>query len=156
MIQRIQTVYFLIALLLIGSTFFGIDIFSVKLDELGTRTFDISAFHISESGNVFQNSTLWIYSAVAALSLIITIFSFKSREKQITLAKMCILIVLLVGGWFMVMGYQFLSKTEFPKNHGVIPGIGFYLFVSSIIFIILGLRGVQKDKKLIDSVDRIR
>lgn len=156
MIQRIQTLYFFVALLLVCSIFFGFDIFSVKLDELGTRTFDISAFHISESGNAFQNSTLWIYGAVAALALIITIGTFKNREKQITLAKMSILIVLLIGGWFMVMGYQFLNKSEFPKNHGVIPGIGFYLFVSSIIFIVLGLRGVQKDKKLIDSVDRIR
>ena len=156
MIQRIQTLYFFIALLLVCSTLFGFDIFSVKLDELGTRTFDISAFHISESGNAFRNSTLWIYSAVAALTLIITIATFKSREKQITLAKMAILIVLLVSGWFVVMGYQFLSKSEFPKNHGVILGTGFYLFASSIVFILLGLRGVQKDKKLIDSVNRIR
>jgi len=156
MIQRIQTLYFFIALLLVSSTFFGFEIFSVKLDELGTRTFDVTAFHILDSGNVFQKSTLWIYSAVAALTLIITIMTFKNREKQITLAKMAILIVLLVGGWFVVMGNQFLSKSEYPKNHGVILGLGFYLFASSIIFIVLGLMGVRKDKKLIDSADRIR
>lgn len=156
MIQRIQTVYFVLALLLIASPMFGLTLFSVKIDELGGNTFDVTPFAILSNGNPIQGAVLWIYCAIPIVAVLLTIFTFKAREKQITLAKMSIALVLLISGWFIVSGYQFLSKSEYPKNHGIILGIGFYLFASSVIFLILGYRGVRKDKKLIDSVDRIR
>ncbi len=156
MLQRIQTVYFTIALLLIASPMFGLTLFSVKIDQLGVNTFDVTPFAVLSNGNSIQSAVLWIYCVIPIIAVLLTIFTFKTREKQMTLAKMSILLVLLISGWFVVSGYQFLSKSEYPKNHGVILGIGFYLFVSSVIFLILGFRGVRKDKKLIDSVDRIR
>lgn len=156
MLQRIQTVYFTIALLLIASPLLGLELFSVKIDELGGNTFDVTPFAILSKGIPMQMSVLWIYCVIPVIAVLLTIFTFKSREKQMTLAKMSIALVILISGWLIVSGYQFLSKSEYPKNHGVILGIGFYLFASSIIFLILGFRGVRKDKKLIDSVDRIR
>lgn len=156
MLQRIQTVYFAIALILIASPLFGLTLFSIKLDEIGTSTFEITPFAVLAKGIPTMGVVLWIYCVIPLIAVLITIFAYKTREKQITLTKMSIVLVLLISGWLFVSGYDFLSKSEYPKNHGVIPGIGIYLFTSSILFLFLGMRGVIKDKKLIDSVDRIR
>jgi hypothetical protein len=38
----------------------------------------------------------------------------------------------------------------------LMPGVGFFFFLSSIIFVYLAIRGINKDKKLLDSLNRLR
>jgi hypothetical protein len=56
-----------------------------------------------------------------------------------------------------------ISVTTFGVNGyssetiiGVHVGIGFYLLVSGLPFTYFAMRGVQKDKMLLDSLDRLR
>lgn len=156
MIQRIQTLYFFIALVLLSLPLFGMNLYSVKLDQLGTTIMDVTAYNVESAGGSVQKVTLWIYVIVPVLATLITLITFKSRDKQLTLSRMSMVIVALVCGWIFFTGIQFLSKSEYPKNHGVIPGIALYLMAGSIVFLFLGMRGVKKDKKLIDSLDRLR
>ena len=155
MIQRIQTLYFLTALILISLPLFGMPLYNVKLEQLGDMKAVVGAF----SFEMFEGthaSMLWVYIVIPALAVLLTIFLFKDRNKQATMAKLSAALVVFAAAWIFYTGTQFLKGVEYPKNHGVVPQLAYYCFVGSIVFILLGLRGVNKDKKLIDSLNRLR
>ncbi len=157
MIQRIQTVYFFVALVLIILPLFGLSLYIVKADELGALNFEISAFSVKLNGVDKQPSLLWIYSLIPALGVLLSIFLFKDRKKQALMARVSAALVVFASAWIYYTGIQFLSNESGNlQNHGVIPQVAYYCFVASIVFILLGLRGVNKDKKLIDSLNRLR
>ena len=155
MIQRIQTVYFSIALILIVLPLFGMPLYNVKLEELGDMKAVIGAFSFTIFGGV-QSTLLWVYVVIPAIAVLLTIFLFKDRKKQATMAKLSAVLVLFAGGWIFYTGLEFLKGSDSPQNHGVVPQVAYYCFVASVVFILLGLRGVNKDKKLIDSLNRLR
>jgi len=157
MIQRIQTVYFFVALVLIILPLFGLPLYDVKVDQLGTLNFEISAFSVKLNGVDTQASLLWIYSLIPALGVLLSIFLFKDRKKQALMVKVSAGLVLFASAWIYYTGIQFLSNEQGNlQNHGVVPQVAYYCFVASLVFILLGLRGINKDKKLVDSLNRLR
>lgn len=155
MIQRIQTVYFLLALILISIPLFGLPLYVVKLEQLGEMKAIVSALSY-QLYEVVEPTVLWVYIALPALAVLLTIFLFKDRKKQATMAKLSIGLVAFSSGWIFYTGMQFFNESTNLKNHGVVPQVAYYCFAASIVFILLGLRGVNKDKKLIDSLNRLR
>src|SRR6218665_909649 len=143
MIQRIQTVYFFAALILILLPLFGMPFYMVKGDQTGSMIFEIGAFDVKFNGVSQQSTLLWVYTLVPALAVLFTIFLFKDRKKQATMAKLSAGLVVFAGAWIYYTGIQFLSGSEYPKNHGVVPQVAYYCFIASIVFILLGLRGVN-------------
>jgi len=153
MIQRIQTIYFFIALILVAIPLFGLTFFECNSN--GT-ILTIDAYKLENSATK-EISSHWFYVFHYALVLLLVwvIFSYKNRNRQHTLAWFAFALNLAVGGW---MFYYAIDKAmqhncspEFPT-----PGIGFYLYQSAFIFILLGIGGVRKDRKLIASLNRIR
>lgn len=160
MIQRIQTIYFsLSALILIyfsvGApiiSFYGNDIsYLLKSNELIATT----------SGNPVAETSVKYYfigAIVLTLWLIYVIISFRSLKKQLSAARI---------GSFMYAAYLMIivlsyfigeSLTENPTvgEKSAQFELGTYLLAVGYIFYLFGIRGIKKDKKLIDSVDRIR
>jgi lysylphosphatidylglycerol synthetase-like protein (DUF2156 family) len=155
MIQRIQTVYFLIAALLVATTLFGTDLFS----------FDQGEYVHSTAYKLFRGSDLegkkvdfWMLSLVQIIFALMIIFSFKMRHRQIFLGWILLVLNILSSVW-IVLGANVHSvecSTCDQTATNLSFGVVFFLHAAAFIFVFLGIRGVRKDKKMIDSLNRLR
>ena len=96
-----------------------------------------------------SNLLLLILSAGVGIASLISIFLYKNRKTQLRI----VLITLLVSIINLVL---FFTQTK-----KFVPGEGSYnltaIFAIVVpIFIILAMRGIKKDEKLVKSLDRLR
>ena len=147
MIQRIQSVYLSISVLLIGLLFFlpfaeivkdgAIYLFNFKgilLDGV-----------VKETGSII---TAFIF-VIIALHLI-AIFSYKNRKQQIKIVFSVILVLVGLLGAFVYYTYFLFSGAIVSFKFGVA------LPLVAIILDYLAIRAIGKDEALIRSIDRIR
>ncbi|MGB0885321.1 MAG: DUF4293 family protein [Chitinophagales bacterium] len=129
MIQRIQTIYFFIAAVLLFVFAFFTDF---NLLELVNKTI-----------NLFIPA---IASVVVAFFSVVIILLFKNRNFQSKLSAFLILLVIAIIAYFI---YSFGIKLFYKEWT-------FYLLPAAMLSIFLGKQNVEKDEKLIRSVDRLR
>ncbi len=135
MLQRIQTVYLLIVILVMALLpFWSYAYLWIEIYE--------GAFYI-------KNELLFyvIFFGSATLAFI-TIFLFKNRKLQFVLNRLNILINLFLLGVFV---YKVLTLSNISEK-----GFGLLLPVLAIIFLVLANKAIKKDENLIKSVDRLR
>ncbi len=154
MIQRIQTVYFLLAALLVATTLFGTDLFAYHQ----AGEFHASAYKLFRGTEGFKKVDFWMLSVIQIIFAIMIIFSFKMRHRQIFLGWILLLLNIFSTAW-MVLGavaepMQCTACNEPATNLSF--GVVFYTHAVVFIFVFLGIRGVRKDKKTIDSLNRLR
>lgn len=155
MIQRIQTLYLLFAAIAASvmfffplAAFFGEHNFELYIYEL-------KFFDPTPSLNVGEYFLLPLLGAVVLIIFLslLSIFNFKSRKRQIMMIRvnMALTLILLAGYFF---GYIGLLE----EHVGGAPEYKFASFMPALVFLCLLLanRGVQKDEKLIRSMDRLR
>ncbi len=135
MLQRIQSVYLLIAVVCSG-------IFSSLTD-----LFVINGVTI---GMIDSIPYLLLFEGSALLSFI-SIFLFKSRQTQFVLGRLNIILNFILLGLFV---FRLLSLPGGPANPE--KGIGLLLPVFSIVFLALANKAIKKDETLVKSVDRLR
>ena len=152
MIQRIQSVYLLLVVVLMGvvmslplGIYIGADGGVSSLRALGI---DIAG--------VGHDSSCWGLFAIALLSAIIalaTIFLYKNRKLQVRLTIFNILVII---GWYatfiaFVMAYkeQLVSASFHCSTGCVLPLI-------AVFFYLLAIRGIRKDERLVKAADRLR
>ncbi len=141
MIQRIQTVF-----LLIAST---LGILSLKTSfYAGHRLNDAipkEVINMTASYNILL-TTFTVATATVAL---LTIFLFKNRKLQMKIA-----ITSLVLSFITLLLYYWQSKS-FDANESSLT-LTAIIPMAIPVMIILAIRGIYKDEKLIKSVDRLR
>lgn len=154
MIQRIQSVYLFLAIVLTASLFF------VPYAELTNKAGDLflldskGLYPVSPSNAVaiFANSIIIFLCAASIAILITTIFRYKSLGRQMNLSKIGLLILLTLAGIVFYEIYKsnsLLGGTYSIKIFAAFP-------VISIILVWLAMRGMHKDDQLLKSIDRIR
>ena len=131
MIQRIQTIYLLIATIAFALLSFKIPFWSLN-DE----------FMYAQNDNKLYLLliTLFVFSLIG-------IFLFKKRTVQMKLLRLSILIE------FVVVVRLFLT---FKELNTPLDAKVFFLLMSAFVALLLAYRGVKKDENLVRSVDRIR
>lgn len=154
MIQRIQTVYFLLAALLAASTLFGTELFSFTQGDVVLST----AYKLTRGGEFTSRTDFWMLTAIQVVFALMIIFSFKQRQRQLFLGWVLFLLNILTTVW-MLTGLNVYSSdcadcTEKVTNPAF--GFVFYLHAIACIFALLGILAVRKDKKIIDSLNRLR
>lgn len=140
MIQRIQTVWFLIATLLLGLTF---------LFDIYKQTSIADLANLSLGNDLLGIITV----SVAMLLSFYTIFLFKNRKKQITFAWFSIISALVA------FAYLYIACDRYTEQYNIVDGhywIGLFMPLLSLVFLFMGLFGIRKDQKLIKSLDRLR
>lgn len=159
MIQRIQTVYLLIA----GLVLFGLFLFPYvnysDLVGLGKNVKVTGVYGMTAGQAVHERNFSYILQTVATVVLgllpIFTIFKFKQRKVQLLLIWVEIIAILFFAIWLYSSASTHLSTVGQFLGAGNI-GVGFFLLPISIIFCALALGGVRRDEKLIRSADRLR
>ena len=135
MLQRIQTLYLLIAAVCSGA----LSLSTYLLVSEGVTLYVIDSI-----------SYLVLFEGSAMLSLI-SIFLFKSRQTQFVLGRLNIILNFILLGLFV---FRLLSLPGGPANPE--KGIGLLLPIFSIVFLALANKAIKKDETLVKSVDRLR
>lgn len=149
MIQRIQTLYLLIATALMAVAIFT----PVAQFFDGTQEYTLTAFALKDAAGVTAQPALYmgILLALAGLLPFIVIFLFKNRQLQI---RLCGAEIVLLLGSVIVMGIYFYHSTRLFDVSSLKIGIAMPLI--AIIFVALAIRSIFRDEVLVRSLDRIR
>ena len=143
MIQRIQTIYLLIASLVSGGLIFVFDLWKT----LKERVFTLDLFQ--------QDSTLLksipISFLISAILSIVAIFLFKKRQLQFVIGRIIIIINFFILGLLIYLSLNLPGETLVSEK-----GIGMFLPVLSILLVVLANKAIKKDEDLVKSVDRLR
>lgn len=144
MIQRIQSIYLLIATLLSGGLIFFLNLWVTEQD---TEFFALDSL---SSGNLLLASIFVLFIASAILTLI-TIFQFKKRQLQFVLGRLAILINFILVGILVYFTQNLSGETQVSEK-----GIGLLIPIFTIVFVVLANKAIKKDEELVKSVDRLR
>ena len=136
MIQRIQTLYLILAL---GSSAGLIFVFSLWLDENKTEVFAMDNYYY-----------LGMFLGSAALSFI-SILSFKKRKNQFVFGRLNIILNFVLLGLLVSESLNLSGDASVSEK-----GIGMFIPIVSIVFLVLANVAIKKDENLVKSVDRLR
>ena len=135
MLQRIQTLYLLIAAICSGV--------------LSSTTYLIVSGDVVIG--IIDSLAYFLLFLGSALLSVISIFLYKSRQTQFVLGRLNIILNFILLGLFV---YRLLSLPGEPANSE--KGIGLLLPVFSIVLLALANKAIKKDESLVKSVDRLR
>jgi hypothetical protein len=144
MIQRIQTVYLLLATIGSGGLIFVFDLWK---NMEGISFFVMDAFN---SGNTWLLMMAVLFFISAFLTFF-TIFLFKNRKLQFVLGRLSILINFILLGVLIYFSQNLSGETIVSEK-----GIGLVIPILSIVLVVLANRAIKRDEELVKSVDRLR
>jgi len=160
MIQRLQTLYFAISMILLAILLTGMDIFRFVTEK---TTYAFSAFGVEkritespDSKTETISSTPYYIGIIAfILFIFFALMSYKKLNFQVKLARAIFYLYLLMTIGVVIASQvcnTCVSSEEVTKE----LGLGFYLIVAGLPFTLLAQIGVIRDKKLLDSLNRLR
>ena len=154
MIQRIQTLYLLLALAIQSSVFFSdLGVFCGPERLLALRFSGL--FDITDSTSAILFQALWPLATLAvvmSLLLLVSIFSFRHRPLQMRLCGIAVGLELGLSGliYYLCSSIAADSQLEWPFGFiGLLPAV-------SVIPTILAYRAIHRDELIIKSLDRLR
>ncbi len=136
MLQRIQTIYLLLALVVTGVLPFVFPLWVIE-------------------GKDFYFMQNLVFSALFALSTtlsVISIFSYKKRQNQFVMGRLNIILNLILLGLFVYGSLNLSGETPVVSE----KGIGMFLPIVAIVLLALANKAIKKDEDLVKSVDRLR
>ncbi|MBU2947176.1 DUF4293 domain-containing protein [Zobellia uliginosa] len=136
MIQRIQTIYLSIVILIAGVLPFWINLWS-----------DAEGNEIFARNDVFISGAFYISAVLALISIVL----FKNRKNQFVLNRLNMILNIFLLGFFVYRSQNLSGEISVSEK-----GIGMLIPVISIVLLVLANRAIKKDEDLVKSVDRLR
>lgn len=137
MLQRIQTVYLILTLIVIGVLPFFIPLWN------------------TDNGITFyfmQDIKYTIGFGLCSTLALVSIFSYNNRQNQFVMNRMNIILNLILLGLFLYHLLNLSGETQKVSE----KGIGIFLPIVAIVLLVLANKSIKKDEDLVKSVDRIR
>ncbi|OBX21708.1 MULTISPECIES: DUF4293 domain-containing protein [Bizionia] len=136
MLQRIQTLFLLLAAIVSGGL--------IYVFELWTTPEDVK---------VFADDINYVFALflVSAFFSIFSISRYKSRKSQFMLGRLNIILNFILLGLFVYLSLNLSGETIVSEK-----GIGIFLPIVSIVLLALANKAIKKDEDLVKSVDRLR
>jgi uncharacterized membrane protein HdeD (DUF308 family) len=155
MLQRIQSIYLLIASLALFALFLFPLVHNVYYNN---KPVTIMVTGIYEDVNGKQAHTQFfitetVITAIVSILPIILIFLYKNRKQQIYLGYLAMVIVIAYSFWLSHIVKIIMGDAMINTQNG---GIGLLLSSISLVFILLAIMAIQRDEKLVKSADRLR
>jgi Domain of unknown function (DUF4293) len=137
MLQRIQTIYLSIVLL-----------------SSGLAPFFLSLWTTNNGKPYFfmQNMVYATFFGLATSLSLLSIISYKKRQNQFVINRLNMILNLILLGLFVHRSLNLSGETPLVSE----KGIGMFLPVVSIVFLVLANKAIKKDEDLVKSVDRLR
>jgi len=143
MIQRVQTIYLLLASIVSGGLIFVFNLWNTIKEKI----FVVDLF----SREVFTLKVIPFMFIMSAILSLVTIFLFKNRKLQFVIGRIIILINLILLGLLIYLSLNLSGETSVSEK-----GIGMFLPILAILLVVLANKAIKKDEDLIKSVDRLR
>lgn len=138
MLQRIQTIYLLIAAIISAGLIFVFPLFKLDVGD----------------GNWLYAQERMLYLGLflgSAILSLVSIFSYKNRKFQFMMGRLNIILNFILLGFFVYQSLNISGETIVSEK-----GIGMFLPIISIVFLVLANKAIKKDEDLVKSVDRLR
>lgn len=156
MIQRIQSVYLFIASLLIFALYLFPLAHNVLINGVSS-TIQVTGIYQNVNGQPVHTEVFVALTAVTAIIGIIPliiIFLYKNRKQQITFCYSAILVLFGYSFWTAQTVKGVVGEGMVLGTHNI--GIGIFLTCIAIFMLIMAVKSIQKDEKLVRSADRLR
>ena len=137
MIQRIQTVYLIIVLVFTGVLPF---------------IFPLWTLTDSKEYYFMANQVYVILLGLSASLSLLSILFYKKRQHQFVINRLNIILNLILLGLFVYHSLNLSGEAVAVSE----KGIGMFLPIISIVFLVLANKAIKKDEDLVKSVDRLR
>ncbi len=137
MIQRIQTVYLLLAFVVTG-----------------VLPFFIPLWTMADGKDFFfmQNQAYVVILGLSTTLSLLGILSYKKRQNQFVIGRLNIILNLILLGLFIYHSLNLSGGTAAVSE----KGIGMFLPIVAIVLLVLANKAIKKDEDLVKSVDRLR
>tara|TARA_R110000868_G_scaffold13956_2_gene65263 strand:+ start:1978 stop:2391 length:414 start_codon:yes stop_codon:yes gene_type:complete len=137
MIQRIQTIYLLLAFAATGILPFVLPLWTMN---------DAKDFF-------FMYDQVYVILFGLSTSLTVwSIVSYNKRQNQFVIGRLNIILNLILLGLFVYRSLNLSGETVLVSE----KGIGMFLPIVAIVFLVLANKAIKKDEDLVKSVDRLR
>ena len=133
MIQRIQSIYLLVATIAMNLVSFKVPVWTLN----------------KELTYAQDDSKLFILTITASLFSAIAIFLFKNRKFQMKLIRLAVLVIAVIAVRFRLLFGN--NEFDYTLNYNCIA-----LLLFALSALVMAYRGVKKDDDLVRSVERIR
>ena len=140
MIQRLQTLW-LLAVSALSFTSLKISFFSGNILVANVKQF--------QRFNAMSSIPLMILTVAVAIASLVLIFMYKDRKQQLKIG-----FAILVCSIITILLYYFATN-NFVLNEWSFD-IGSLITIAIPVFLIMAIRGIYKDEKLVKSLDRLR
>ena len=137
MIQRIQTIYLTFALVTTGVLPF---------------LFPLWTMSDGQEHYFMENQTYVVLFGLSTCLSLLSILFFKNRQNQFVIGRLNIILNLILLGLFVYRSLSLSGEAIIVSE----KGIGMFLPIISIIFLVLANKAIKKDEDLVKSVDRLR
>lgn len=161
MIQRIQSLYLLLAMTALSVMFF----FPLAVvNPLGNAPSSLHLTGVSGFMADYTAAKYWFIGFTALTVLLMAgmafiLFSYKHRMRQIKWARIVSLLLVLFMG-ILLLGLDQAAAGMFPGREWGASLVQYrwtvYMPFVSLVFMWLALRGIRKDEALVRSSDRLR
>ncbi|MCU0335078.1 MAG: DUF4293 domain-containing protein [Chitinophagaceae bacterium] len=141
MIQRIQSIWLLLAAVATG-LLFKMAVYGGELNAGGTKELLVG-----------QSYLLFIVVAVLTLFQLGAIFLYKNRSNQKKLILLSVLLQLVLIGLIWMEAGDFVLANSFKSS---VYKVGAVLPLLSVVLLVLAYSGIRRDEKLIKAADRLR
>ena len=155
MLQRIQSIYLLLATLAIAALFIFPLLNNVYV-EGQLSTIKVTGIYQDVNGqqqNVKPFTALSVLTGFMAVIPLVIIFFYTNRTLQRTLCYCAMLILIGFSFWVSQTAKEVIGDALIGFGN---YGVGVILLSLSILFIILAQKAIQRDDKLVKSADRLR
>lgn len=159
MLQRIQTIYLLgVSVILVIVSLWG-DFFIYKTDEAiyHFNSYGVSKYTLDDKVLINQTSIpLYVVTLLLVLFVFFIMFGYKKLGKQFYKSKILWVVYLLtlfgIIGWYYVIAPSQVDGELLHRQYYY----DLYLYVIGFALVNLATVNIGKDKKKVDSLDRLR
>jgi len=155
MLQRIQSIYLLLASLALYALFLFPFAHNVYVDG---KPSTIMVTGVYEDVNGTRTHTqffvaLTVATVIIGLAPLAVIFFYNNRKRQIALCYGAILVIIGYSFWVSQTVKAVMGSIQLDTHNW---GIGLFLTTISLLFIVFAFKAIQRDEKLVKSADRLR
>ncbi len=160
MIQRIQTLYYAVAMILLATLLTGSEFFRFVNEKkaVAVSVYGVLTYQQENGKEVLLDEVRFpLYLSIIGLVLFIfiVIMSYKNLKKQFQLARSVFFIYLIFVVALVLSAVMGASWWNIPDGKREL-GLGFLVFVVGFPFCFLAQLGIKRDKGLLDSLNRLR
>jgi hypothetical protein len=137
MLQRIQTIYLLLAFVATGILPFFLPLWTVANG--------IAYFFM-------QNQVYVVLFGLSTTLTLVSVVSYKKRQNQFVMGRLNIILNLILLGLFVYRSLNVSGETPSVSE----KGIGMFIPIVAIVLLVLANKAIKKDEDLVKSVDRLR